>query len=161
MPAVAAFPIVDFQAERLAVTWFTPQAPACTVARLQTGTLEYGWVQPLAGFPFLLLDIGGCLLQAGLNLLRVPASAVRAWLGDPGAELHLVLLDAGSATTLAERTVPAFSKELRDCLTVQGDQARTVQVADEVFQLLQQAHAPGELLSQATLYRTTCLPPGA
>ncbi|QKG59120.1 hypothetical protein GKZ68_20780 (plasmid) [Hymenobacter sp. BRD128] len=162
LPAVVVYPRVDFQAGRLVLNLFLPQPAAAPVAQLRAGTLQYGWVEPLAGFPLLLLSVGEWLVEAGLNLLRIPGAAAQAWLRNPGAELHLVLLDAGTASILLEHTVhtaPTFGQELRDCLATQQAAARTAQVADEVFQLLQQAHDPRERLSQATFYHPVCSSP--
>jgi len=162
MPAVSAHAMVSFEPGRLDVTLFVGHSPPAALAQWRTGPLEYGWVEPLTGFPLLLLASGGWRIEAGVNLLRGPASAAQAWLSDPGAELRVVLLDAATADILVERTVSTgatFNHGLRDCLATQRTQARTAQVADEVFQMLQQASDSHELLRQATLYRTKCPSP--
>jgi hypothetical protein len=157
MPAVPVHTVIGFGRGGLEVKAYLVQPPAGAVAALGAGELTYGYVEPLAGFPLLLLlpGAGRWVIEGAINMLRLPECQAQAWLGDVEGGLHLTLYDAATHTVLLRRTVPtppAFAQQLREGLGQQRAEARTAQVADEVYELLRRDHAPEQLLAQATLY---------
>lgn len=142
----------------LEISIFVQQPPASWAQALATGKLTYGLVEPLPGFPLLLLLPGNCglVVEAGIKLLRLPPAQAQAWLSEAPITLHLALLDATTNVVVAARqvpTVPEFGHQLRQSLAQQQSQARTPEVANDVYQLLEQAYEPRELLNQATLFQ--------
>lgn len=157
MPRLAVHTVIGFGRGCLEVKAYLARPPAGTISVLTAGELSYGYAEPLVGFPLLLLLPGnaGWVIEGAINLLHLSEGQAQAWLDDVEAGLQLTLLDATTGMVLLRRTVltpPAFAQQLCLSLAQQRAQARTAQVAAEVYELLRRDHAPEQLLDYAILY---------